>query len=126
MVTAEEIRKRVETSDRARIQRRADAAEAIAAAVERRTGLRAELADLDASITQQVRDSAAVMTVDELAEFTGIPTTELGTTGRGPRGRKPARANSPRGRRATRTSARTAGAATPSATAGDDATSSPV
>src|SRR6476620_11052023 len=81
MVTTEEIRKRVEAADRARLQSRADAAAAIATAVEQRTRTRAELAELEASIATQVKESAAVMSLEELAEFTGIPVSELRTTG---------------------------------------------
>lgn len=126
MVTTDEIRKRVEAADQARIKSRADAAEAIATAVERRTALRAELAELDASITAQVRESAAVITIDELAEFTGIPIAELGAQTRAGRGRKNARSTSPRGR-LPRTSgrARTSETSTSApAAAGDDASAS--
>lgn len=106
MVTTDEIRKRVEDADRDRIKRRADAAEAIATAVEQRTKARAALAELEASIAAQVKDSEAVMSLDELAEFTGIPVTELRSTGRGTRSRKSVRSSSPRGR-STRTAGRT-------------------
>jgi hypothetical protein len=43
-VTTDEIRKRVETADRARVQSRADAAAAIATAIEQRAQARAQLA----------------------------------------------------------------------------------
>jgi hypothetical protein len=106
MVTADEIRKRVEAADRARVQSRADAAAAIATAVEQRTKVRAELAELEAAIDTQVKASEAVMSLAELAEFTGIPVTELRATGRGARSGKATRSTSTRGR-----SARTAGRA---------------
>ncbi len=105
MVTTDEIRKRVEAADHARGQSRADAAAAIAIAVEQRTKIRAELAELDASIVTQIKASEAVMSLAELAEFTGIPVTEL-RSNRGTRSRKATRSISPRGR-----SARTAGRA---------------
>ena len=98
MVTTAEIRKRVEDADRDRIKRRADAAEAIATAVEQRTKARDALAELEASIAAQVKASEAVMSLEELAEFTGIPITELRSTGRGTRSRKSTRTTSPRGR----------------------------
>lgn len=106
MVTTAEIRKRVEDADRDRIKRRADAAEAIATAVEQRTKALAALAELEASIAAQVKASEAVMSLDELAEFTGIPVTELRSTSRDTRSRKSTRTTSPRSR-----SARTAGRA---------------
>ena len=114
MVTTAEIRQRVEDADRDRIKRRADAAEAIAAAVEQRTKARAALAELEASIAAQVKASEAVMSLEELAEFTGIPVTELRSTGRGARSRKSTRTTSPRSR-AIRTAgrARTEPAAAP-------------
>ena len=81
MVTADEIRARVEAADRARIQARADTAAEIAADVERRTTVAAELAEIDASLTARIDAAAAVMTLAELAEFTGIPETELRAVG---------------------------------------------
>src|SRR4051812_41705837 len=100
MVTADEIRKRVEAADRARVQSRADAAAAIATAVEQRTKVRTELAELEASIVAQVKDAEAVMSLAELAEFTGIPVTELRANGRGLRSKKSTRTTSLRGRSA--------------------------
>ena len=100
MVTTDEIRKRVEAADRARVQSRADAAAAIATAVEQRTKVRTELSELEASIAAQVKDAQAVMSLSELAEFTGIPVSELRTNGRGPRSKKSTRTTSPRGRSA--------------------------
>lgn len=119
MVTTDEIRKRVEAADRARVQSRADAAAAIATAVERRTKVRAELAELDASISTQVRESATVMTVDELAEFTGIPVAEFGAQTRTGRGRKSGRPAPSRGR-TPRTSARSRSAEPTVSTAAPD------
>ena len=98
MVTTAEIRKRVEDADRDRIKRRADAAEAIATAVEQRTNARAALAELEASIAAQVKASEAVMSLEELAEFTGIPVTELRSTSREARSRRSTRTTSPRSR----------------------------
>jgi len=83
MVTAAEICARVETADRARIQTRADAAARVAADVERRKVTLAELAEIEAAIATGVSESAAVMTLRELAEFTGIPQRELRVAGRG-------------------------------------------
>ena len=114
MVTTNEIRKRVEDADRDRIKRRADAAEAIAAAVEQRTKARAALAELEASIAAQVKESEAVMSLDELAKFTGLPLAELRSTGRGARSGKTGRSTSTRGRSGRTTGrTRTESAATP-------------
>ena len=77
MVTADEIRARVEAADQNRIQARADAAAKIAADIERRTKVRAELAEIDAAITAGLAESAAIMTLAELSEFTGISESEL-------------------------------------------------
>ena len=113
MVTTAEIRQRVEDADRDSIKRRADAAEAIATAVEQRTKARAALAELEASIVAQVKESEAVMSLDELAEFTGIPVTELRSTNRDTRSRKSTRSTPQRGRSARTGRARTEPAAAP-------------
>ena len=95
MVTADEIRARVEAADKDRIQARADAAAKIAADVERRTKVRAELAEIDAAITAGLADAAAIMTLAELSAFTGIPEAELSpvavTVNGGRHGRQPRR-----------------------------------
>ena len=95
MVTADEIRARVEAADKSRIQARADAAAKIAADIERRTQVRAELAEIDAAITAGLAEAAAIMTLAELSAFTGIPEADLSpatTAGNGGRrGRQPRR-----------------------------------
>ena len=114
MVTADEIRTRVEAADRARIQARADAAAQIAADVERRTTVVAELAGIDASLTARIDAAAAVMTLAELAEFTGIPETELRSAGRHSgesRSRRTTRGKSQRGKSTTRAARSRRGAA---------------
>ena len=116
MVTADEIRARVEAADRARIQARADAAAQIAADVERRTTVVAELAAIDASLTARIDAAAAVMTLAELAEFTGIPETELRAVGRRAgesRSRRTARGKSVRGKSTTRAARSRRGAVAP-------------
>ena len=116
MVTADEIRARVEAADRARIQARADAAAEIAADVERRTTVVAELAEIDASLTARIDAAAAVMTLAELAEFTGIPETELRAVGSrtgASRPRRMARGKSVRGKSTTRASRHGRGAVAP-------------
>ena len=116
MVTAEEIRARVEAADRARIQARADAAAQIAADVERRRTVVAELAEIDASLTARIDAAAAVMTLAELAEFTGIPETELRAAGRHSgesRSRTTRRGTSVRGKSTTRAARSRRGAVAP-------------
>ena len=116
MVTAEEIRARVEATDRARIQARADAAAQIAADVERRRTVVAELTEIDASLTARIDAAAAVMTLAELAEFTGIPETELRAVGSrtgDSRSRRTARGKSTRGKSTTRAARSRRGAVAP-------------
>jgi hypothetical protein len=104
MVTAEEIRARVEAADKDRIRARADAAARIAVYVEKRAQVRAQLAEIDAAITAGLADAAAIMTVAELSTFTGISETELnpppvppagGRYGRAPRRKVGARKTRP-------------------------------
>lgn len=95
MVTADEIRARVEAADKDRIRARADTAAKIASQIEQRGKVRAELAEIDAAITAGIAESAAIMTLTELSEFTGISMAELApapeTTTGGRRGRQPRR-----------------------------------
>ena len=115
MVTADEIRARVEAADRARVHARADAAAQIAPDVERRTTVAAELAEIDATLTARIDAAAAVMTLAELAEFTGIPETELrgaGSRTGESRSRRTTRGKTTRGKSTTR-AARSRGAVAP-------------
>jgi len=80
MVNEDEIRARVEAADRERNQARADAAAWIAAEVEKRSKLRAELAELEAAIAAAVAESASIMTLAELSAFTGVAASELVST----------------------------------------------
>ena len=113
MVTVDEIRERVEAADQARIAKRADAAARVAEGVGRRAELVAALAEQDAVLASALSDARAVLTDDELFEFTGLsrddlPAPTVAKNNR--RGRKAA----PRSRSATRparTSAATIGGA---------------
>lgn len=95
MVTAEEIRARVEAADKDRIQARADTAAKIAANIDKRNKVLAELAEVDAAIAAGLADSTAIMTLKELSAFTGIAVSDLTpsvATARGGRGgRQPRR-----------------------------------
>ena len=77
MVTVDEIRALVEAADKARIAKRADAAARVAEGVRRRAELAAALAEQDAVLTSALTDARAVMTDDELVEFTGLSLAEL-------------------------------------------------
>lgn len=77
MVTAAEIRARVEEADRARIQVRADAAEKVATALALRTEAAKQLVTAEANIAAAIGEAGAVMTLDELAEFTDEPVREF-------------------------------------------------
>ena len=83
MVTADEIRQRVEQADQARLHARVDAAARIAELVVQRAKARTDLAALEANTAAQIEAAGAVMTVDELAGFTGIPIAELRVNGNG-------------------------------------------
>ena len=109
MVTAEEIRSRVQAVDEARIQARADAAAKVAEGAERRAAVARELADLDAVLAADVAAAERVMSMAELVDFTGLSERELSsaaaggtpTRGRSSRRHGTATARSPRARRAT-------------------------
>lgn len=77
MVTVEEIRARVEEADQARIKQRADAAARVAESVRRRAELAAALAEQDAVVAGAVADARALLTDDELIEFTGLSSADL-------------------------------------------------
>lgn len=77
MVTVEEIRARVEEADKARIAQRADAAARVAESVRRRAELAAALAEQDAVVTGALADAHALLTDEELIEFTGLSPADL-------------------------------------------------
>lgn len=105
MSTAEEVRARVQKADEARIETRVQRAAAVAEVHARRTALLAELAQIDVELDTCVRDAFAVMTVDELVEFAGVPRADVrGKTLTSAAGVK-ARSTKPRGRPATKTPA---------------------
>ena len=101
MVTAEEIRARVEEADKARISQRADAAARVAESVRRRAELAAALAEQDAVVAGALADARSLLTDDELVEFTGLSPADLpdrSTKGgrRGSRGARKASTSRPR------------------------------
>lgn len=98
MVTTDEIQQRIEEADQARLRVRVETATSIATLVEQRGRVRVELATLEAAATTQIEAAGAVMTVDELATFTGIPITELRVNGNGKPARKVRVARTPKAR----------------------------
>lgn len=103
MSTAEEVRARVQKADQARLETRAQRAAAVAEVHGRRASLLAELAQLDAELDTCVREAFAVMTLDELVEFAGVPRADVrGKALVSPTGVK-ARSTKPRGRPAKKT-----------------------
>lgn len=84
MSTLDEIiRQRIEAADQARLRARVEAAENVATLVEARAQARANVAGLEATSAAAIEAAGAVMTLDELAAFTGIPLTELRVNGNG-------------------------------------------
>ncbi len=77
MTTAEEVRARVRKADEARLESRAQPAAAVAEVHGRRAALLTQLAQLDAELDTVVREAFAVMTLDELVEFAGVPRADL-------------------------------------------------
>ena len=82
MVSTDEIRQRIEQADQARLRARVEAAENVATLVVERAQARTNLAGLEATAAAAIDAAGAVMTVDELAKFTGIPITELRVNGK--------------------------------------------
>ena len=98
MVTTDEIRQRIEQADQARLRARVEAAENVATLVDARNTARANAAGLEATAAAAIEAAGAVMTVDELAKFTGIPLTELRINGNSKPARKVRVARTPKAR----------------------------
>lgn len=90
MVTAEEIRARILAADEKRIALRTERATSVADLHQQVADKRAELAALSEALGDATRAALEVMSVDELAEFSDLPRSELGDTaaGRARTGRK--------------------------------------
>lgn len=97
MATSEEIRARVKAADEARISVRADRAALVAEIHGRRAAALQELKTIEIDFAASVRAAAEVMSVDELAEFSLVPRTELPVKPRP--ARTAVRAGSPRKKR---------------------------
>jgi uncharacterized small protein (DUF1192 family) len=111
MTTAEQVRARVQKADEARIESRAQRAATVAEIHGRRAAVLAELARLDAELDTSVREAFAVMTLDELVEFAGVPRADVRgkalVSATGVKARSP----KPRGRPATKAAAPAGGKA---------------
>ena len=81
MVTAEEIRARILAADEKRIALRTERATSVADLHQQVADKRAELAALSEALSDATRAALEVMSVDELAEFSDLPRSELGDTG---------------------------------------------
>lgn len=84
MVTADQIRARIQAADEKRIVLRAEWATSVAELHQQVADKQAELAALTAALGDATRNALEVMSVDELAEFADLPRTEL-TDSRRPR-----------------------------------------
>lgn len=79
MVTVDEIRARVQAADEARIAVRVERAADAASKYHRLAELRAALAEGEAAFRASSEAALEVMSVDELAEFCGVPKREVPT-----------------------------------------------
>ena len=82
MVTAEEIRARIQAADEKRIVLRAERATSVAELHRQVAEKTAELAALTVALGDATRGALEVMSVDELAEFADVPRAELAGSGR--------------------------------------------
>jgi hypothetical protein len=77
MVTANEIRARIQAADEKRIALRTERATSVAELHQQVADKTAELAALTAALSDATRSALEVMSVDELAEFADVPRAEL-------------------------------------------------
>ncbi|MFJ8965347.1 hypothetical protein ACIRG5_38775 [Lentzea sp. NPDC102401] len=77
MTSLDEIERRVEEADAARSRRRSAAARCISELAALRSDAAAKLADIERELGDVLAESSDVISVEELAEFTELPTTDL-------------------------------------------------
>jgi len=77
MITTDEIERRVEKADAEKRARRTAAAREVGELAHRRAVLAEELADVERKLGTVLAAAADVVSVDELAEFTDVPTADL-------------------------------------------------
>ncbi|MFG1645551.1 hypothetical protein ACGFMK_35165 [Amycolatopsis sp. NPDC049252] len=79
MITTDEIERRVEKADAEKSARRTAAAREVGELAHRRAALAEELADVERKLGTVLATAADVIGVDELAEFTDVPSADLTT-----------------------------------------------
>lgn len=77
MPTREEIERRVEEADAARSAKRSAAAQRIGDLATRRAEIADQLSDVERELGEALAESSDVIDIDELAEFTEVPATDL-------------------------------------------------
>ncbi len=77
MITTDEIERRVEKADAEKSARRTAAAREVGELAHRRAVLVEELADVERKLGTVLTAVADIMGIDELAEFTDVPATDL-------------------------------------------------
>ncbi|MGW3960136.1 hypothetical protein ACWED2_09950 [Amycolatopsis sp. NPDC005003] len=79
MITTDEIERRVEKVDAEKSARRTAAAREVGELARRRATLAEQLADAERKLGAVIAAAADVIGIDELAEFTDVPTSDLTT-----------------------------------------------
>lgn len=77
MTTIDDIARRVEDADSARSARRTKAAQLVGELAHERVAVVQRLADIDQQIGDAIVENGDVITVDELAKFTGVSAADL-------------------------------------------------
>lgn len=77
MPTREEIERRVQQYDTPLSAKRSAAAQQVSDIAQRRAEIAEQLADIERQLGDVLADATAVMTVDELAQFTDVPAADL-------------------------------------------------
>jgi len=77
MTTIDDIARRVEDADAARSARRTKAAQLVGELAHERVAVVQRLADIDQQIGDAIVENGDVITVDELAKFTGVSAADL-------------------------------------------------
>jgi hypothetical protein len=77
MITIDEIERRVEKADAEKNARRTAAAREVGELAHRRAALAEELADVERTLGTVLAEAADVIGIDELTEFTDVPTADL-------------------------------------------------